>query len=148
MQADNAVVESINPINKLIHEKSTTNEITLDDRLDSEQTNFSDLYQLTPVMKEATLNTLDQRIEQWLMEHFGIPVEKYNNLRNKLGVDAIGMADMLNKTILIDNNRDRYTLPEEGAHFYVEMMENAPMRKLLSLVSQTKTYQQVKEEIK
>lgn len=148
MQADNAVVESINPINKLIHEKSTTNEITLDDRLDSEQTNFSDLYQLTPVMKEATLNTLDQRIEQWLMEHFGIPVEKYNNLRNKLGVDAIGMADMLNKTILIDNNRDRYTLPEEGAHFYVEMMENAPMRKLLSLVSQTKTYQQVKEDYK
>ena len=147
MQADNAVVESINPKNTVVNpETESRTDLTLDQQLEDEQTNLTDLLQLDPQIKQATLNTLDQRIEQWLMEHFGIPVEKYNNLRDKLGVDAIGMADMLNKVVKIDNERDRYTLPEEAAHFFVEMMEAPAMERLLNLVAKTKTYQEVTQD--
>lgn len=149
MQADNAVVQSMNPINQVINPQvPTKTEISLDEMTENQQTNLNDLMQLAPMVKEATLNTLDERIEQWLMQHFGIPVQKYDNLKTKLGIDAIGMADMLNRAVLVDNNRDKYTLSEEAGHFYVEMMDNAPMQRLLELVRQTKTFQTVKEDYK
>ena len=148
MQADNIGVQSINPMNVLVHEQPVPEDLTLNQRTEDSQTNFADLLQLTPEIKQATLNELDQKIEQWLMEKFGIPVEKYNNLSKKLGLDAVGMADMLNKVVLVDNNRDRFTLPEEAGHFFVEMMDNAAMQRLLKLVVKTKTYEDVSNDYK
>jgi len=148
MQADNIEVTSINPMNTLIHEAPVPTEITLDNMIQGEETKFNDLFQLTPDVKQAVLTNMDQMIEQWLMQNFGIPVKKYDNLKEKLGVDAIGVADMLNRVVRVDNNRDRFTLPEEAAHFFVEMMDNAPMQRLLDLVVKTKTYQEVQNDYK
>lgn len=145
MQADNVEVEGINPHNTLRFEQPVPDKVTLNNKIEGEQ---SDLLQLEPEVKQAVLNELDQRIEQWLMENFGIPVEKYNNLRKKLGIDAIGVADMINKVVKVDNERDRFTLPEEAGHFYIEMMETPAQQRLLELVTQTKTYQQVLEDYK
>ena len=149
MQADNVVVESMNPSNALMHEPTPVKditEITLDQRIDesnSSETNGGLMPRLTPNVKTAVLNELDQRIETWLMENFGIPVEKYDSLKVKLGVDAIGVADMANRVVKVDNERDRYTLPEEAGHFYVEMMDNPSFDRLINLVGSTQTYEQV-----
>ena len=150
MQADNLDVNSINPMNTLIHEDSVSNEITLNQMIEGDETSFNDLVnpRLATPVKEAVLNNMDQMIEQWLMENFGIPVLKYDNLKAKLGIDAVGVADMLNRVVRVDNDRDRFTLPEEAGHFFVEMMENAPMERLLNLVVKTKTYQEVQEDYK
>lgn len=148
MQADNVEVEGINPSNTLRFKQPVPDKVTLDEKLDSEQTNFNDLLQLEPEVKQAVLNELDQRIEQWLMENFGIPVEKYDNLRKKLGIDAIGVADMLNKVVKVDNERDRFTLSEEAGHFFIEMMETPSLNRLLDLVVKTKTYQTVLKDYK
>ena len=150
MQADNLDVNSINPMNTLIHEDSVSNEITLYQMIEGAETAFNDLVnpRLATPVKEAVLNNMDQMIEQWLMENFGIPVLKYDNLKAKLGIDAVGVADMLNRVVRVDNDRDRFTLPEEAGHFFVEMMENAPMERLLNLVVKTKTYQEVQEDYK
>ncbi len=147
MQADNIEVESMNPNNTLLNKETNTSEVRtlkeITDESAGEQTNGNFMPRLTPIVKEAVLADLDIRIESWLMENFASPVNKYNNLKSKLGVDAIGVADMVNRVIEVDNTRDRYTLPEEAGHFYVEMMENPAMERLLNLVAQTRTYQDV-----
>jgi len=147
MQADNLNVTSINPQNTLRYAETTTEEdLTLKQRTEessSSETNGNFMPRLTPVVKEAVLHDLDTRIEAWLMKNFNIPVKKYDNLKKKLGVDAIGVADMANRVVEVDNNRDRYTLPEEAGHFYIEMMESPAFDRLIKLVGATKTYQQV-----
>ena len=148
MQADNISVESMNPSNTLMHEESTisSTERTIDHIIDestTSETNGGLMPRLTPNVKTAVLNSLDSKLETWLMKNFNIPVEKVDNLKEKLGIDAVGVADILNKIVKVDTQRDRYTLPEEAGHFYVEMMANAPMQRLLDLVTSTKTYQKV-----
>tara|TARA_R110002050_G_scaffold116946_2_gene233643 strand:- start:19253 stop:36049 length:16797 start_codon:yes stop_codon:yes gene_type:complete len=153
MQADNIEVESMDPSNTVINPEPVTPSSgrTITDIVDestTSETNGGLMPRLTPNVKTAVLNSLDLKIETWLMENFNIPVEKVNNLKQKLGVDAVGVADMINKVVTVDTQRDRYTLPEEAGHFYIEMMDNAPMQRLLNLVTATQTYQDVLMEYK
>jgi len=155
MAGETLMLESIHPLNKVVNPapskqlNPTITEITEEQNPGNTQSINDVMPQLTPIVKESVLADLDARLETWLLEHFNIPVEKYDNLKQKLGIDAIGAADMAMKTVQIQNDRDRYTLPEEAGHFYIEMMDQSPLKtRLFELVGQTKLYQDVLKEYK
>mgnify|MGYP003669136895 FL=1 len=144
---------SIHPMNRVINPAPSTKldptvtQATQEDTPHDAQ-NINDIMpQLNPTVKEGVLLDLDARLETWLLEHFNIPVERYDNLKKKLGIDAVGAANMAMKVVQIQNDRDRYTLPEEAGHFYIEMMDDSPIKqRLFDLVGQTKLYQNVLKE--
>ena len=153
MAGETLMLESVHPRNKVLNPapskqlNPTITDITEEENPGSTSSINDIMPQLSPVVKESILADLDARLETWLLEHFNIPVEKYDNLKEKLGLDAIGVADMANKVVQIQNSRDRYTLPEEAGHFYIEMMDQSPLKtRLFDLVSQTKLYQDVLKE--
>jgi len=156
MAGENTDLTSIHPLNKVVNPAVSTKlnptirQITQEEDAGNSTQNVNDIMpQLNPVVKQGILADLDSRLETWLLEHFNIPVERYDNLKNKLGIDAIGAADMAMKAVYIQNNRDRYTLSEEVGHFYIELMDNTPLKtRLFELVGKTELYQNVLKEYK
>jgi len=52
----------------------------------------------------------------------GVRMEELDSLKERFGTDAFGVADILYRVIYASKNRKLDTIPEEVAHFYVEMM--------------------------
>ncbi|MFV1315602.1 hypothetical protein, partial [Klebsiella pneumoniae] len=48
--------------------------------------------------------------------------QELDNLKEKFGVDSIGVFDVLAKTIYYAKNRNLLTLPEEYGHVFVELL--------------------------
>lgn len=64
---------------------------------------------------------LDKIMKDFLKD-LNITVEEYDNLKEKTGLNVLGVANILEKTIDLAKNRKIDTLPEEAAHFYVELL--------------------------
>jgi hypothetical protein len=67
----------------------------------------------------------DNALESKLIEFgksLGIDYEVIDNMKGKFGVDALGVADILNKMIYVAKERKMDTFAEEIAHFYVECL--------------------------
>ena len=83
------------------------------------------------------------------LEKIGVSVNTVNQIRDAQGnvISAIAKADMLNKIIdIIEGRADITTLPEEAAHFFVEMLdENNPLLK--EMMSKITGYQIYKETL-
>ncbi len=95
---------------------------------------------------------LDQKIKNFL-DKIGVSVEKVNQIRDMNGqpVSAIAKADMLNKIIeIIEGNADLSTLPEEAAHFFVEMLDdNSPLLKeMMDKITSYEIYRETVEQYK
>jgi hypothetical protein len=75
---------------------------------------------------------------QKFITKLGINVETINNMKERMGIDAVAAADILHKVILIaDGRADITTLPEEVAHFFVELLpEGHPL--LVSMMQEIK----------
>ena len=73
---------------------------------------------------------LDKKIKKFLIS-IGVSTSIVNEIRDREGnlIDAVAKADMLNKVIeVLNGTGDITTLPEEAAHFFVEMLgENHPL---------------------
>jgi hypothetical protein len=82
--------------------------------------------------ERASNEQLNSKIKKFLSS-IGVSVEALNEIRDREGnkLDAIAKADMLNMIIQVVNNEaDITTLPEEAAHFFVEMLGvNHPLYK-------------------
>jgi methyl-accepting chemotaxis protein len=75
---------------------------------------------------------LNKKINRFLTS-IGVRTEMVDELRDRQGnlIDAVAKADMLNKIIqVVNGTADITTLPEEAAHFFVEMLGvNNPLYK-------------------
>jgi hypothetical protein len=94
---------------------------------------------------DEEINTL---VKNFLAK-LGISVNSVNEIRDAQGnvISAIAKADMLNKIIdIIEGRANITTLPEEAAHFFVEMLdENNPLLK--EMMSKITSYQIYKETL-
>jgi hypothetical protein len=91
-----------------------------------------EMLQLAPQSTEAPDANLNQKIKNFLAS-IGVRYQAVEGLKDREGnpLSAIAMADMLNKVInVVEGRADITTLPEEAAHFFVEMLgENHPLYK-------------------
>lgn len=106
-------------------------------------------------VKESTKLNDDALITEFqqslidVLTPFGITVESINDLQERTGYDAVGVANMINKTILISRGRmDKTTLPEEASHFFIELIgDNNPLvQRMLMLAEESDLYNEVFEE--
>jgi hypothetical protein len=68
---------------------------------------------------------ISNKLEDVLIEYFDkfkIRREELDNLKEKFGVDSIGVFDVLAKTVYYAKNRNLLTLPEEYGHVFVELL--------------------------
>jgi hypothetical protein len=75
---------------------------------------------------------LSNKLEDILIDYFDkfkIRRQELDNLKEKFGVDSIGVFDVLAKTIYYAKNRNLLTLPEEYGHVFVELLGSIGNRK-------------------
>lgn len=113
---------------------------------------FNSLYhQLTTTKNgKQPVSKLDKFLTDYLAK-FGITVQQITDFKERFGVDGVAVADMVNKMVLVAQNKaDITTLPEEAAHFIIEMLgEEHPLYKaMLKDITKTKEYAEVKTEYK
>jgi hypothetical protein len=68
---------------------------------------------------------LSDELENTLIDYFNkfhIRKKELDNLKEKFGVDSVGVFDVLAKTIYYSKNRNLLTLPEEYGHVFVELL--------------------------
>jgi hypothetical protein len=92
-------------------------------------------YQLTedePIVNTPPDMSIDEKIERFLQK-IGVSVDTVQEIRDRNGriIDANAKADMLNKIVEVVADRQLLdTLPEEAAHFFVNMLgTNNPLYK-------------------
>lgn len=71
-------------------------------------------------MMEAN-KELDNQLLDFL-KPLGITLKEVDDIKQRFGTDAFGVADILNRVIYAVKNRKLDTIAEELGHFYVEMM--------------------------
>lgn len=103
---------------------------------------------LSQYKKETKLeDSIEQAINKFL-NNYGIKLEYVNSLKER-GYDANAIADITNKLILISKgNKDASVLPEEAAHFAVELLgvDNPIVARLLDIIDQSVIYQKTYED--
>ena len=94
---------------------------------------------IEPAIKELDNYLLD------FMKPFGVRSKEFDELKSKLGVDALGATDVLNKLIWYTKNRNAETIPEEVGHMATMLMgENHPdIKDLLSEIENWSEYQEI-----
>src|SRR5574343_368027 len=101
----------------------------------------------TPVNEDV-----DSKVAKFLAS-IGVNISKVNTLTDRAGnpMTGIAKADMLNKVIqVVQGQADITTLPEEAAHFFVELLgdDNPMLQEMMKSVTQYKLYPTVVAEYK
>ena len=93
---------------------------------------------------EASIKELDNYLLDF-MKPFGVRSKEFDELKSRLGVDALGATDVLNKLIWYTKNRNAETIPEEVGHMATMLMgENHPdIKDLLSEVENWSEYKEI-----
>ncbi len=108
--------------------------------------------QLKPTTIAKPIQELNDKLYKWAKTH-GISIEAMDTLIERFADryedGALGVADFANALIGLADNQRLDTLPEEIAHFAVELMINDPsIVRALETVVNTSEYAQVKEDYK
>lgn len=101
----------------------------------------------TGVSKEEADKELNDRLLRFIGQ-FGVTQEMVDNMKERLGIDAMAAANIFEKIIYVSKGKmDIKTIPEEVAHFYLELLgENNPLyKRMMGLVGKTEKYQEVVE---
>ena len=106
--------------------------------------------QLDSKSTEGPIEELNKKLHAWAKTH-GISIEAMDKLIEKFEdryqKGAMGVADFANALIGLADNQRMDTLPEEVAHFAIEIMLQDPsIQRALDTVVETDMYAQVKEE--
>ena len=75
---------------------------------------------------------LSKELEKLLIDNFKqfhINIEQLDSLKDKFGVDSVGVFDVLSKTIYLAKNRNLLTTPEEFGHVFVELLGSLSLKK-------------------
>ena len=81
---------------------------------------------------KAIQEPLSEELDNLLIRYFDrfhIRREELDNLKDRFGVDSVGVFDVLAKTIYYSKNRNLLTLPEEYGHVFVELLGSIGNRK-------------------
>lgn len=108
--------------------------------------------QQSPDTEETPKEDLDNKVKNFLAS-MGVSVESVDTIRDRQGnpLSAIAKADMLGKIIqVVEAKADVTTLPEEAAHFFVELLgENHPLfQQMLTQITSYDLYKDVVAEYK
>jgi hypothetical protein len=101
--------------------------------------------------KEYTklLTSLETKLIRILKENFNISVKEYEDLTERLGVDALGLTELLvgDAEIGIKKFRERDTLPEEAGHVFIALITDTPLyNRLMSVLDKDGYYKVVLED--
>jgi hypothetical protein len=92
---------------------------------------------------EPAIKELDSYLLEF-MKPFGVRSKEFDDLKSKLGVDALGATDVLNKLIWYTKNRNAETIPEEVGHMATMLMgERHP--DIVDLLSEIENWSEYKE---
>jgi hypothetical protein len=117
---------------------------------------------LEPVVEEVVEATVEQEVKPEdlrtkivrFLEGIGVAIQSVNEIRDAQGnivKDAAAKASMLNKIVqVVDGLESLDTLPEEAAHFFVEMLGpgNTLYKEMFSRITGYKVYAQTVEQYK
>src|SRR6478609_1944227 len=94
---------------------------------------------------DKAIAELDEHLLNYL-KPFGVKSKEFDELKSRLGIDALGATDILNKLIWYSKDRNVETIPEEFGHMITFLMgENNPIIKdLLSDISSWSGFNEVK----
>ncbi len=93
---------------------------------------------------EEVNQALNTKLKQ-ILGSLGIEIESIDKFINDRKIDAIGVSDIVRGIIYVDENKSNLlTLPEETAHFIIEMMgDSALAKRLLSMVEANDYYKEI-----
>src|SRR6478736_1893080 len=103
------------------------------------------LFQLNnPADLSKPIEALDKHLLNFLKE-YGVASKQFDDLKARIGVDALGATDVLNKLIWYTKERKEDTIPEEAMHMAVMLMgESHPdIAELLRNITKWDGYKQV-----
>lgn len=104
-------------------------------------------YQLTEPLTTEANKELDDYLLKFL-KPFGVRSKEFESLKERLGIDALGATDVLNKLIWYRKDRRKDTIPEEAAHMIVMLMgeSNPDIKSLLTEITMWSGYKQVYDQ--
>ena len=137
----NKVISKL-PKNKVINTDKYLSDLFI---IPEVETNIN--YQLASDVINPAIEELDNYLLDFL-KNFNVKSKQFEELKSKLGVDALGATDSLNKLIWYVKNRNEETLPEESAHMLVALMgENHPdINELLNNITNWSEYNDIKNQ--
>ena len=104
-------------------------------------------YQLASNLVNPAIEELDKYLLDFL-KGFNVKSKEFEELKSRLGVNALGATDVLNKLIWYVKNRNEETLPEEAAHMIVALMgeKNPDIIELLANIKNWSEYEAIKNQ--
>lgn len=143
---------TINPAN--IVQITKDNKISVDllrgvseqEEIDQQEINQPYL-QLASNLVNPAIEELDKYLLDFL-KGFNVKSKEFEELKSRLGVNALGATDVLNKLIWYVKNRNEETLPEEAAHMIVALMgeKNPDIIELLANIKNWSEYEAIKNQ--
>ena len=109
---------------------------------------YADMYEKSPEASKA----INQKIMNFL-DKLGVNVRAVDTLRDAEGkpLTGIAKADLLNKVVdVVHGKADVSTLPEEAAHFFVEMLDdsNPLLQEMMGKITSYSLYGETVQEYK
>ena len=141
---------------KALAEQSNINPIILAAKVSLwQEGNGLDKFPTTDILlqlkNERNIEPAIQELDNYLldfMKPFGVRSKEFDDLKTKLGVDALGATDVLNKLIWYTKNRNAETIPEEVGHMATMLMgENHPdIKDLLAEIENWSEYKEIYDQ--
>jgi hypothetical protein len=120
----------------------------LTDTIRDNDTGYEEATPLLQLEKEKPLKQVNEELDlklKQLLSNLGIGVEGYEKFKEKYGVDAVAVADIVNKIIYMNEGlASEDTLSEETGHFIIELLGDSPLaNRLLSMMAANDYYKDV-----
>lgn len=109
---------------------------------------INNFYQLQSDLKSKPIPELDNYLIKFLKDNFHVKTKEFDSLKERLGVNALGATDVMNKLIWYVKNRNEETVPEEVGHMIVMLMgANHPdIKELKANIKGWEEYQDVYDQ--
>ena len=108
--------------------------------------NRDTMYQLENQKNQLgpSIEELDEYLKDFF-KSFGVNFKEFDSLKDRLGVNALGATDILNKLIWYTKNRNEETVPEEVGHMAVSLMgiNHPDIKELFNNIENWSEYQDV-----
>jgi hypothetical protein len=107
-------------------------------------------FQLSNEAEESADKAINEKIRNW-MARVGIAYQNVEEITDREGqpIDAIAKADMFRRVVqVVEGKADITTLPEEAAHFLVELLgaDNPVLKMMMNMIEEYDVYGEVVAE--